>query len=234
MKRLRTIIASVATGLILALGAPDASAQGFLSSIKEKITSDRGAKPKGKAAAIDPLELSLDENLAHPAVPAKKQSAVAEQMNLLARSLSSRRVEKIETLRGGEVVVATISADLLFAPNDTVLRPEAKQILKPYTGLLADAGKYKLVVVTHTDNTGSEYYTDLISEARLHAVVAALTKSPSALGTVIPYALGASEPLLPNNSMANRAANRRVEIYIVPDRQLIDTTKPLKPQPKNK
>lgn len=234
MNRLRTLIASVAAGLMLALAAPGAGAQGFLSSMKDKVSTDKGTKKGSKPSSLDPLELSLDENLSYPAVPVKKHTAVVEQMNLLARSLSGRRVEKVETLREGEVVVATIGSDLLFAPNDTLLRAEAQQLLKPYANLLADAGRYKLVVVTHTDNTGSEYYTDLISEARLHAVVAALTKSPTSLGTVVPYALGASEPLAPNNSMANRAANRRVEIYIVPDRQLIDTTKPIKAQQKKK
>ena len=75
-------------------------------------------------------------------------------MKRLARNLASRKRERIEMLRDGEVIVATIGTDALFAPNDSVLRQSAGELLEPYKHLLKSMGMYKILVVAHTDDTG--------------------------------------------------------------------------------
>ena len=42
---------------------------------------------------------------------------------------------------------------------------------------------------------------------------------------IVPYALGSSDPLLPNNSTANRRSNRRIEIFIVPNKMMLEMAK---------
>ncbi len=42
---------------------------------------------------------------------------------------------------------------------------------------------------------------------------------------IVPYALGSSDPLLPNNSTANRRSNRRIEIFIVPNKLMLEMAK---------
>jgi outer membrane protein OmpA-like peptidoglycan-associated protein len=42
---------------------------------------------------------------------------------------------------------------------------------------------------------------------------------------MIPYGCGADEPLMANNSRVNRDANRRLEIYIIPDKIMLDIAK---------
>ncbi len=37
--------------------------------------------------------------------------------------------------------------------------------------------------------------------------------------------LSASDPLLPNNSTANRRSNRRIEIFIVPNKMMLEMAK---------
>lgn len=177
---------------------------------------------KSQEEEVDPYSLSLDDNLTTPAVAAKQKPTVAAYMGEIAKQLAQRKVARIETMRAGEVVVATIGTDLLFAPNDTVLRPTAPELLSPYRSLLS-RGLYKFVLACHTDNTGSTLYTDRLSEARAAAVDSWLTRDLTATDAVlVPYALGAAEPLHPNDSQAHRAANRRIEIFIVPSQQLID------------
>lgn len=186
-----------------------------------------GKNKKKEVQQLDATELSLDENVASPEIPVKHQAAIKEHMTVLAKNLAKRKTAKIETMRDGEVVVATLGTDRMFAPNDTVLLASGKELLKPYTQLLAQhPGWYKMLVVVHTDDTGSDEYTDWLSEMRVEAVYQALAGgTESSRSTLIPYALGATEPRLPNISMTNRAANRRVEIFIVPDQKLINLAK---------
>ena len=113
----------------------------------------------------------------------------------------------------------------MFAPNDTVLLPGSKELLKQYKELLRSPGRYKILLVVHTDDTGSDEYTDRLSELRVDAVYNEIVGKEAPQSAVITYALGATEPLLPNISRANRAANRRLEIFIVPDQKLINLAK---------
>lgn len=176
-------------------------------------------KSKGKKSdeeEVDPFTLSLDQNLVIPAIPAKRTEALKAHMEVLGKTLAQPAVARIEKMRAGEVIVATISTDLLFAPNDTVLTASAAEVLTPYRSLLG-RGLYKLVLACHTDDTGSTFYTDRLSEARAAAVEAWLTRDMTAASAmVVPYALGSAEPLCPNDSQANRARNRRIEIFIIP------------------
>lgn len=196
-------------------------------SIAAQENTEKKAKKEKKSKEselTDPFELSLDENLVVPPVNDKLKPVVADYMNEVAKKLAQRKIARIETMRSGEVVVATISSDLLFAPNDTVLRSTAPEILSPYRSLLS-RGLYKLVLTCHTDNTGSTPYTDRLSEARVNAVDAWLSRNLPGDVILVPYALGASEPLYPNDSQAHRAANRRIEIFIVPTARLIELAK---------
>ncbi len=184
--------------------------------------NQKSDKKKQNIPETDPLDYSLDENLLVPAVPQKLHEAVTRHMNSTAKKLAQRKLEKIETLRNGEVIVATIGTDGLFAPNDTIPRKEADELLRPYYNLLNLPGYYKIVMALHTDNTGSEQYTDYLSEARINEIYNLMASHTDNEGQLIPYALGASDPLFPNDSQNNRATNRRLEIFIVPDKLLIE------------
>lgn len=198
-------------------------------ALKEKLMPSDKSKTKKTDKKTEQREaeeeLSLDDNLLVPVVPEKQHDIVAVYMNELAKDLSSRKRETIEKWRDGEVIVATIGTDNLFAPNDTVLRSTAKEFLSPYANLLRQMGLYKMIIVSHTDDTGSAEYTDALSEARVNAVYDWLAKDQLPTIDLIPYALGATDPLVENNSQANRARNRRIEIYIIPDRLVIEMAK---------
>lgn len=208
----------------------DCQAQNLLNRIlgsnktkNENPKSDNKQKKNSKDSETDPLDYSLDENLLNPEVPAKLHDAIARHMNATAKRLAQRKLERVETMRNGEVIVVTIGTDALFAPNDTLLRKGANELLQPYWDLLNQPpGYYKLILAMHTDNTGSETYTDRLSETRVNEVYNLIVQHTDNEGLLIPYALGSSDPLHPNDSQLNRAANRRLEIFIVPEKLLID------------
>lgn len=165
------------------------------------------------------FDLSLEENIALPVIAKKDKTDVKSFQKKNAETLLTNG-QRVETMRNGEVLVATIDADMLFAPNDTVLLSTASNKLMPFSTFMKIPGIYKVLIVMHSDNTGSEDYTYHLTESRINAVYSWFEKSGCNTSALIPYAMGDSEPLKPNNSRLNRNKNRRLEIYIIPDNQM--------------
>lgn len=92
---------------------------------------------------------------------------------LLNGPLSPKKgVCTIEACRNKEVTLITIPASALFAPNSTDLLPEAKTYLNPIKRYMQDPDMFRVLLVMHTDNTGSEKYRDNITADRVDAVTA--------------------------------------------------------------
>ena len=161
--------------------------------------------------------LSLSENITSPKVPERSHASLKSSMHSLAVEIAKRGY-KVETMRKGEVVIVTIPTDNLFAPNDTLLIDgAAERHLAPITAYLNRPGKYKFLLAVHSDDTGSEEYTIDLTTKRVEALYAWFdARNSSSSRYVFGYPMGDTSPILPNNTRANRAANRRLEIYIVP------------------
>lgn len=171
--------------------------------------------------AEDLYDLPFSVNLNSPKLGNQK-SKIREFQQRVAKKMISNG-HNVETTRNGEVIVATIAASDLFLPNDTVLRPTASKYLSPYTNFLKEADFYHMLLLMHSDNTGSEDYTMRLTEARVLAVFNWLKSKAACSDYVIPYGMGSNDPLsnTPNNSVSNREKNRRLEIYLVPGKTMI-------------
>ncbi len=174
---------------------------------------------------IDIYDMSIDDNLENP-VLGKQAPEIANFQLMQAKKLKKIYHLNVETMRDGEVVVITIPASQLFAPNDTVVTELGKLTLQPFKAYLQTRGLYKVILAMHSDNTGNDAYTFDLTRDRVNAVFDWFSKEdPSRTDYVVPYALGSSEPLYPNNSMDNRKENRRLEIYLVPNTLMIEQAK---------
>lgn len=176
------------------------------------------------AQKTDLSELSLQENLYSPEVPKKQQAYIKEYMLREARSLQKLGY-KIETMRQGEVVIATIPASKLFAPNDSTLIHEAEGELKNFLPYFRVPGRFKVILAMHSDDTGSEPYLYDLTEKRIVSLYDYFDEHAKQTELLMGYPMGPSEPLAPNDSRKNRDTNRRLEIYIVPGPVLIAESK---------
>jgi outer membrane protein OmpA-like peptidoglycan-associated protein len=122
-------------------------------------------------------------------------------------------------------LVITIPADILFAPNDTELKVGANEYLQPIKRYLRTPDMYRVLLVMHTDNTGSEQYRDELTQARVDAVFDWFDDSEADTRYLFPYAFGDEMPIVQNTSMDNRAKNRRLEIYLVPGQKMLEQAK---------
>ena len=128
----------------------------------------------------------------------------------------------VEAFRNKEVLLITIPAHLLFAPNMTDLKSNASEYLTPINRYLKDPDMYRVLLVMHTDNTGSEEYRDQLTADRVNSVFDWFDNSGIDTKYLFSYALGDSMPLKPNDSIDNRKKNRRLEIYLMPGKKMVE------------
>lgn len=144
---------------------------------------------------------------------------------LHAREFNEKNGCTVETFRNKEVLLITIPADKLFSPNSVDLRPSADALLNPLRRYLKDPDMYRVLMVMHTDNTGSEVYRDMITEKRSQAVAEWFENHGADTEYLFPFAYGDEAPLVKNNSMTNRAKNRRLEVYLMPGKKMLEQAK---------
>lgn len=184
-----------------------------------------GAASADEGEAIVPAEdMTLEQALAVPPVPQKLNAFVKGYMKREALALHKAGY-KVETMRRGEIVIATIPTDKLFAPNDTVLLKGCEPLLKPFLAYFKVADKFKVVLAIHTDDTGSESYLNSLAEKRIVALYDYFDRSAPHTEHLIGYPVAANDPLSDNTTRGGRAENRRLEIYILPNTALIEEMK---------
>jgi len=172
----------------------------------------------------DIYELSLDDNLQTPEIKNNKHADKVQDYQYEMAVAFKKQNYDVEVMRDDEVIIISIPASQLFAANDTTLTTLGVARLKPLLSMLKNPGFYKMLLVMHSDNTGSVAYTLNLTRARVEAVYDWFSQNGS-VEYVVPYALGETDPIADNNSVENRKHNRRLEVYLVPAEVMLQQAK---------
>lgn len=103
---------------------------------------------------------------------------------------------------------------MMFATGSATLQSTARYKVNQLARVLAKYPKTVVGVAGFTDNVGSYNYNQDLSERRAISVANLL----SANGTPSIKGCSYNKPLVPNTNARNKALNRRVEVYLYPDR----------------
>lgn len=115
----------------------------------------------------------------------------------------------------GNRLVAQLGGNVLFDTNSSVLKPQAVAALNELRTSMIDANPNGRVIVEgHTDNVGSDADNQRLSEARAQSVVQWLTQHGVAASRIEGHGYGKTRPAYPNDTPANRAKNRRIDIIV--------------------
>lgn len=153
------------------------------------------------------------------------QEREASSVLLKNRNITEANGCTVDAIRNREVLVVTIPASKLFGPNQTELLESAGRFLEPFRRYLKEPDMYRVLVVMHTDNTGSEAYRENLTVERAEAVADWFEASGIDTEYLFPFAMSDDIPLVANDSFENRERNRRLEIYLVPGEKMIEKAK---------
>jgi outer membrane protein OmpA-like peptidoglycan-associated protein len=127
----------------------------------------------------------------------------------LAAELPNAKVERV-----GEGLLVTFDSGILFEFDSDVIKGSAQANL---TELATSVKKYpetELLIVGHTDATGTDAYNQGLSERRARSARAYLVTQGVPDPRIRTEGKGETEPVATNDTDAGRAQNRRVEVAI--------------------
>jgi len=181
----------------------------------DKILADKGTLSK----ALDDAKARLDE--------LRKAQAAAEARTLLFKDFAQRFKAlvdagqlRVETRRGQ--LVLEVTGDLLFEPGKSEVRTVGKGALMEIARALQTASPQarRFLVTDHVDDEPlkSKHVKSLweLTATRAVAVVELLVSLGVPAGSLTAAGSGSADPLVANDSPADRAKNRRLEIAMLP------------------
>ncbi len=138
--------------------------------------------------------------------------ADSRSVSLLANETVNVSFDLRDALQAG----AVLSFDnIYFASGSDTIKPESYGILDSVAILLRDNPTSRIQISGHTDSDGSETSNQSLSERRAQSVYQYLVSTGIAGNRLTTIGYGESIPVVPNNSAANKAKNRRIEFTVL-------------------
>ncbi|HET9796575.1 MAG TPA: OmpA family protein [Gemmatimonadaceae bacterium] len=140
-------------------------------------------------------------------------AVIGHQMDQQAKEIK-QNIPGAVVERVGEGLQVTFESGLLFDYDSDVLRSAARQNLATLASSLEKYPNTDLLIVGHTDSIGSDAYNQGLSERRAASAANYLAGQGVARTRLRSTGRGESEPVVPNDTDADRQKNRRVEVAI--------------------
>lgn len=121
--------------------------------------------------------------------------------------------------RQGDALLVNLPASLTFAVDSATIRPEFYGALDNVSTTLNRYPQSYVDIVGHTDSTGSDAYNQQLSERRAGSVANYFRSRGVTPARIAAFGVGETQPIASNATAEGRAANRRVEVKIVPATQ---------------
>ena len=139
---------------------------------------------------------------------------IGHQMDQQAKEIQ-QQIPGATVQRVGEGIQVTFASSMLYDFDSDVVLSQAATNLRNLAGSLGKFPNTDILVVGHTDATGSADYNQGLSQRRATAAANYLISQGVASTRVRTAGRGEMEPIGTNNTELGRQTNRRVEIAIV-------------------
>ncbi|MEO7211719.1 OmpA family protein [Mucilaginibacter sp.] len=123
-------------------------------------------------------------------------------------------------IREGEGILVKFDSGILFDTDQSSLKAAARTNLQNLSASLVNNPQTNILIVGHTDNTGSDAHNMDLSIRRAEAVKSFIAAGNVANSRLSTSGKGETEPISDNTTVDGRSQNRRVEIVIVANEQM--------------
>lgn len=122
----------------------------------------------------------------------------------------------VSVTRMGDNITLNLPSSITFASNSADLNAQFYDALDGVSMVLKEYEKTVVEVAGHTDSSGTDQYNQALSERRAQSVASYLGSHGVSGKRLITVGAGESRPVASNDTEQGKAANRRVELTIVP------------------
>lgn len=171
---------------------------------------------KGKGAAIGAA--------VGGAVGAGAGAIIGRKMDKQKAELEKIEGAKVETVTDAnnlQAIKVTFDSGILFATGKSDLNASSKEALLKFAATLKETPETDVTIYGHTDNKGSRELNEKLSRERAESVSKFLVSNAVQKERLTTQGKAFDEPVADNATEAGRAQNRRVEVYITANKQMI-------------
>lgn len=122
----------------------------------------------------------------------------------------------VQVRREGDRLYLIMPGNITFATGRYEIRSDFYGVLDSVAKVLAEFDQTAIKVSGHTDSTGGDQLNQTLSEQRAASVRDYLIRRDVAAGRIQAYGYGPRYPVASNSTAEGRAANRRVELELLP------------------
>ena len=175
---------------------------------------------QAREAQLHELEMRLynkEINLKEFETYLKQKERDLENLGVsIDRDFLNRYPNDVEMIRKEGKLYLSLSHQLLFQTGSSSVNSKGKSVLKRLAAILKANPNMNIVVQGHTDSSGSDSKNWDLSVQRAANVVKLLVSYGANPKSITAAGRSSYDPVLPNNSTANKSKNRRTEIIFTP------------------
>ncbi len=144
-----------------------------------------------------------------------------QQAEFNQKLAAEERAHQIEVERlKNENLKITMNSEVSFDFNSAAIKPAFDSTLDKVADIVNRYTRTTIRIVGHTDNIGTAAYNQRLSLQRAQSVAYYLEDRGVAAQRLSTVGMGESEPRASNATAAGRQLNRRVEMLIIPDKDI--------------
>ena len=144
-----------------------------------------------------------------------------QQKQLQEELANQAKVEETTDQNGLQAIKVTFDGGILFPTNKYTLNSQAKADLTRFAASLQSNPETDVKIFGFTDNTGSYAVNERLSGQRADAVLTYLVNSGISPTRLSAQGVPMADYVASNETAEGRALNRRVEIYITANKEMI-------------
>lgn len=136
--------------------------------------------------------------------------------------IEGAQVETVTDANNLQAIKVTFDSGILFATNKSDLNASSKASLLKFANSLKETPETDVTIYGHTDNKGSRELNVKLSNDRAESVSRFLVANGILNQRLTTEGKAYDEPVADNSTADGRAKNRRVEVYITANKQMIE------------
>jgi len=118
-------------------------------------------------------------------------------------------------VKNAKGIVLPLPQSLCARTRSSTLVPQADGKLTSLGEILSNNPDYRISVESHTDNSGPLSQIQTVTDKRSYVVAEKFSAMGVEEGRIVAKGFGATVPVAPNTTNANRAKNRRMQIVLI-------------------